>query len=63
MINYQSTNQLRIEDFKTPFTIRFRADNRWVVLSQQVPWDRFVQVYMSFMSYETNPKPNLLDLS
>lgn len=53
MINYQSTNQLKIEDFKTPFTRKLRADNRWVVLSQQVPWDRFAQVYMSVMSNQT----------
>jgi len=53
MIKYQSTNQLKIEDFKTPFARKLRTDNRWVILSQLVPWDRFATVYMSVMSSET----------
>jgi len=49
MVRYTSENQLSIEEFKTPFQARLRADNRWVVLSKVVPWDKFASAYMSMM--------------
>ena len=42
---YQSTSQLTLEGFETPFTQKLSADNRWVLLSQRVPWDSIVSVY------------------
>jgi len=50
MIKYTSENQLSIEEFKTPFQARLSADNRWVKLSQSVPWDKFASAYMSMMN-------------
>jgi hypothetical protein len=52
MVRYTSENQLSIEEFKTPFQARLRADNRWVVLSRAVPWDKFASAYMSMMSVD-----------
>ena len=49
MIRYISDKQLTIEEFKTPFQKKLSADNRWVKLSQVVPWDEFASAYMSMM--------------
>ena len=49
MVRYTSENQLSIEEFKTPFQAKLRADNRWVLLSKVVPWDKFASAYMSVM--------------
>jgi len=50
MIKYTSENQLSIEEFKTPFQAKLRSDNRWVKLSNVVPWDKFASAYMSMMT-------------
>jgi IS5 family transposase len=50
MVRYISENQLSIEEFKTPFQAKLSADNRWVKLSQVVPWDEFASAYMSMMN-------------
>jgi transposase, IS5 family len=49
MVNYISENQLSIEEFKTPFRAKLSPENRWVKLSQVVPWDKFASAYMSMM--------------
>ena len=49
MVRYISEKQLTIEEFKTPFQKKLSADNRWVKLSQVVPWDEFASAYMSMM--------------
>ena len=49
MIRYESTNQLTIEEFKTPFQTSLLPDNRWVKLSKKVPWDKFASQYISIM--------------
>lgn len=50
MIRYESTAQLTIEEFKTPFQTSLLADNRWVTLSKIVPWDKFASIYISKMN-------------
>ena len=50
MIKYTSEKQLSIEEFKTPFQAKLSAENRWVKLSQVVPWDKFAAAYMSMMN-------------
>jgi hypothetical protein len=50
MIRYTSIKQLSIFDFKTPFDASLSADNRWVKLSEIVPWDVFASTYLSSMS-------------
>ncbi len=53
MIHYISERQLSIEEFKTPFQTTLLSDNRWVVLSQLVPWDTFASSYISMMDTNT----------
>ena len=45
MIRYKSTRQISIEEFKTPFLLGIDPRNRWVHLSQVMPWDELAQVY------------------
>ena len=45
MIQYTPASQLKIEEFKTPFELKLDADNRWVKLSQLIPWDQLAGVY------------------
>jgi len=49
MVRYESTKQLTIEEFKTPFCRKLSKENRWVKLNQVVPWDRFAEIYMEVM--------------
>ncbi len=50
MVRYISEKQLSIEEFKTPFQTKLSPDNRWVKLSQVVPWDKFASAYMTMMN-------------
>ena len=50
MIKYTSESQLSIEEFKTPFQRKLSSKNRWVKLSQIVPWDKFASAYISMMN-------------
>ncbi len=50
MIRYNSCNQLTIEEFKTPFEIKLDKNNRWVKLSQEIPWDDLAKIYYKNMS-------------
>jgi len=47
---YVSTEQLTLTGFETPFSHSLRPDNRWIVLSLQIPWDSLVSVYSSEMN-------------
>jgi len=58
MIRYQSNNQISIEEFKTPFQMKLDEDNRWVKLSQTIPWDSLAEVYYQSMSVE-HGKPSI----
>ncbi len=49
MVRYESTRQLTIEEFKTPFQKGLSANNRWVKLSKLLPWDRFAEIYLEVM--------------
>lgn len=42
MFRYQSQNQLTIKEFEIPFAAELYANNRWVVMSQMIPWDELV---------------------
>ena len=50
MIKYDSPTQLTIDEFKTPFSASLLPDNKWVILSLIVPWDKFASAYMSMMN-------------
>jgi len=45
MIQYTPASQLKIEAFKTPFELKLDSDNRWVKLSQLIPWDDLADIY------------------
>ena len=46
MVQYESTKQLTIEEFRTLFYRKLSAENRWEKLSQFVPWIRFANISM-----------------
>jgi len=50
MISYTSSNQLPIEEFALPFGGKLVSDNRWIVLSQLLPWDHMASIYYRKMS-------------
>jgi len=45
MYRKDDANQLQFEDFYLPFSGKLRSDNRWVVLSGQIPWKQIEQAY------------------
>jgi len=58
MVKYISEKQLSIEEFNTPFDNTLSADNRWVKLSEIVPWDVFAKLYISLMN-STQGRPGI----
>ena len=42
---YQSTSQLSLVGFDTPFSQHLNPENRWIILSHRIPWDEIVSVY------------------
>jgi len=55
MIRYTSFKQLSIEEFKTPFEKEIDVNNRWVVLSNSLPWDELARIYYKAMSPKGAP--------
>jgi transposase, IS5 family len=54
--SYISPNQLTLDGFDTPFAQKLTRQNRWVKLSQAIPWDKIVNKYNSiFKSKEGHP--------
>ncbi len=54
--NYVSPNQLTLCGFETPFEQALTCENRWVRLSNHIPWDKIVGKYdMLFKSDEGRP--------
>lgn len=45
MIRYTPQSQLSLEGFETPFYQQLEATNRWVVLSNHIPWDKLAAIY------------------
>ncbi|MDP4270992.1 MAG: hypothetical protein Q8909_12820 [Bacteroidota bacterium] len=50
MVKYTSIKQLSIAEFEMPFEARLDQGNRWMVLSQIIPWDKFANLYYRKMS-------------
>lgn len=44
---YVSPAQLTLTGFETPFARNLKTDNRWVILSRQIPWDDLTSVYQT----------------
>jgi len=45
MKRYNTQKQLSIADFAMPFEAKLDENNRWVVLSNVIPWDKFAELY------------------
>jgi len=45
MIRTQSARQLSLDEFDWPFQTALDEDNRWVKLSQLIPWDDLAEAY------------------
>ena len=45
MIRYRSQKQLVLADFEWPFQVALDEQNRWVKLSQCIPWDELAEGY------------------
>jgi hypothetical protein len=56
MITYKSQKQLTLEGFETPFEVELDANNRWVKLSQCIPWDELASGYYQNLS-STHGRP------
>ena len=50
MIRYRSHKQLSLEEFDWPFQTALDKDNRWVKLSECIPWDELAERYYQGLS-------------
>ena len=50
MIRYTPSEQLSIEEFRTPFQAHLDKENRWIKLASMIPWDRLAGIYYQSMS-------------
>lgn len=56
MIRYRSQKQLPLADFEWPFQVALDEQNRWVKLSQCIPWDELAEgYYRSFSPGQGRP--------
>lgn len=46
MVKYISSHQLSFTEFRTPFEKRIDGNNRWVRLTNQIPWDKLARIYV-----------------
>jgi len=56
---YSSPNQLTIVGFESPFTKNLDPKNRWVVLSNLIPWDEICNVYLKQVGESSTGRPAL----
>lgn len=52
MYRTNDSDQLTFENFYLPFGGHLRGDNRWVILSEQMPWSHIEQVYGDLFASE-----------
>ncbi len=45
MYREESNKQQKLEDFYLPFGGHLNEENRWVILSNKVPWDQIEKDY------------------
>lgn len=50
MIKYTPSNQLTLEGFLHPFDRVLSPNNRWVKLTNLIPWDSLAAVYTKSLS-------------
>jgi transposase, IS5 family len=46
-LEYHSQNQLKLPGFETPFEQNLDPKNRWVIMADNIPWDKLVSIYES----------------
>ncbi len=56
MIRYRSHKQLSLEEFDWPFQTKLDKNNRWVKLSEMIPWDELAEGYYQGLS-DTQGRP------
>ncbi len=56
---YLSQNQLTLEGFESPFEKKLNPENRWVKLSNALPWDDLVSVYRKYFPEKEMGRPDL----
>jgi transposase, IS5 family len=44
-LEYHGQNQLKLPGFETPFEQNLDPKNRWVIMADNIPWDKLVSVY------------------
>ncbi len=57
MYRKNDPNQLSFEDFYLPFGGKLRSDNRWVILSKQIPWPEVEKEYVVHFSEDDMGSP------
>ena len=57
MYRRRDPNQLCFENFHLPFGGKLRSDNRWVILSKQIPWTEVESEYIVHFSKENMGSP------
>jgi len=57
MYRKKDPNQLAFEDFHLPFGGKLRSDNRWVMLSKQIPWSAVEKAYIVHFSEDDLGSP------
>jgi hypothetical protein len=56
---YSSPNQLTLTGFETPFYNQLDPNNRWVALSNQIPWDELVGLFLKHNPVRQTGRPSL----
>jgi len=50
MYREESENQQKLKDFYIPFGGHLKEDNRWVILSKKIPWNKIETDYVKQLS-------------
>ena len=50
MIRYRSEKQRTLDGFETPFQTALDPNNRWLKLSECIPWDDLAEGYYADLS-------------
>ena len=59
MIRYSSQKQLTLPGFETPFQTALDQNNRWIKLSECIPWDELAEgYYQNLNRYHGRPAKN-----
>jgi transposase, IS5 family len=56
---YESPNQLVLSGFESPFEQELNPANRWIVLSQLIPWDEICSLYRKHVGISSTGRPGL----